>query len=578
MNIFLLFRVDVDPEALRWSPVLSGPASLFGSPYKRDGGFFLGRSPPANSSPEKRSTVRKDTSSESSSEEEEDEEEKLKAAEKASKRKNKLESAKKNLSESLKKSADKRTKKGRKKKSDQEASSSGSDGNDKDENNEAKAATSDDDVVDEKVVNNKKNFGRKNQNSKKRSTKRSGEFEGLDGGTKSNIFSTTTTTTSRLHNSEEVDKKNGGDFSTKSKNVVVVKNSSEDAKRDSSEKGILNRAIGRLLQQRHRREVDDDADVEDEVDDKLSVVANGDKAKMSISFESPTKKLKKRSPDLTNRRLKRVAASKASDRIARESRGSINLDSTTSPSSSDSEADASKSSVKSKPSSKLDIFNRKFDRTKVVIQHSDSSDFEDEDATLASKFRKNSAGKRKSIDGKAEKKTGGNGVKPKQEDENFSGKKATANLASSKQIKPNQDPEKENQFNRSSESPAVTSNGKNLSWPEQLARSKAARSISTEKQRQMSLEESADSADTAEIRSDKDLAEPVTKKAIILPILGKHRKEALLKAAEMEKPATVKPLPVATTPDSIVKKRGPGRPRKLAPPTPRLVGGDLLFC
>ena len=144
-----------------------------------------------------------------------------------------------------------------------------------DENNEAKAATSDDDVVDEKVVNNKKNFGRKNQNSKKRSTKRSGEFEGLDGGTKSNIFSTTTTT-SRLHNSEEVDKKNGGDFSTKSKNVVVVKNSSEDAKRDSNEKGILNRAIGRLLQQRHRREVDDDADVEDEVDDKLSVVANGD--------------------------------------------------------------------------------------------------------------------------------------------------------------------------------------------------------------------------------------------------------------------------------------------------------------
>jgi hypothetical protein len=88
------------------------------------------------------------------------------------------------------------------------------------------------------------------------------------------------------------------------------------------------------LEQR-QREVDDDADVEDEVDEKAAVVANG-KAKVSLNFDSPTKKLKKRSPELSSRRQKRAAANKASDRIARESRGSINLDSSSSASSSDS--------------------------------------------------------------------------------------------------------------------------------------------------------------------------------------------------------------------------------------------------
>jgi hypothetical protein len=168
-------------------------------------------------------------------------------------------------------------------------------------------------------------------------TKRSGEFEGLDGGSKSNnIFTTTitsTTTSTRLHNTEEVANKIDNDVSTKSK-IAVAKNSSEPSKKDSGEKGILNRAIGRLLEQR-QREVDDDADVEDEVDEKAAVVANG-KAKVSLNFDSPTKKLKKRSPELSSRRQKRAAANKASDRIARESRGSINLDSSSSASSSDS--------------------------------------------------------------------------------------------------------------------------------------------------------------------------------------------------------------------------------------------------
>jgi hypothetical protein len=83
-----------------------------------------------------------------------------------------------------------------------------------------------------------------------------------------------------------------------------------------------------------------------------------------------------------------------------------------------------------------------------------------------------------------------------------------------------QDPEKENHFNHRDQ-PA---NGKNLSWPEQLARSKAARSVSTEKRR-LSFEDSPDSGDPD--RPLAETAEPPAKKAIILPILGKHHKVKL---------------------------------------------------
>jgi len=115
------FRVDVDPDSLRWTPVLSGPASLYGSPYKRDGtSFYFGRSGP---SPEKRPNVRKPVTSSESSSEDDDDEEKVKKVEKSSKKKKKLDAAKKNLSESLKKTEEK-PKKGRKKKSDEEAATS----------------------------------------------------------------------------------------------------------------------------------------------------------------------------------------------------------------------------------------------------------------------------------------------------------------------------------------------------------------------------------------------------------------------------------------------------------------------
>jgi hypothetical protein len=125
-----------------------------------------------------------------------------------------------------------------------------------------------------------------------------------------------------------------------------------------------------------------------------------------------------------------------------------------------------------KPPSKLEIFNRKFERAKVY-RDSDTSDFEDEDVTLASKFKKNLVGKRKSIDSGPKKKVDNSFKKSVKEEESYS-KKVSDSLATARQVKSSQDPEKENQFNRTSDQPSVaTTNGKNLSWPEQLARSKA---------------------------------------------------------------------------------------------------------
>ena len=53
-------RVNLDPDALRWTPVVSGPSSLYGSPFKRDGMFGRNRMASGNSnmtsSPEKGNT------------------------------------------------------------------------------------------------------------------------------------------------------------------------------------------------------------------------------------------------------------------------------------------------------------------------------------------------------------------------------------------------------------------------------------------------------------------------------------------------------------------------------------------
>lgn len=476
-----IFRVDVDPDSLRWTPVLSGPASLYGSPYKRDSGpFFVSRSPPPNSSHSKKSSKkekgRQSSSSESSSEEEEEESATQVSKTKSSKKQvlDKAPKSKKDRKNSeSKKSTDdqllttrqktvggkkveekhKKGKKGRKKKSDGESSTSSSDEKKKkvdsisNSSSSEDSSTSDEDDKEEKVEKsrNRKSFGRKvattttsttsvgnRQNASgtsKRPNKHSGEYEGLDGGENSNINSITTTT-SRHHTTNDVAKVRDN-AASKSRSVIANNDSSE--KGPAEKTGILNRAIGRLLElgqtddpkSRHKsceREAND-ADVEDEVEDR---VVNG-KAKVALNFESPTKKVKKRSPDFASRRFKRAAASKASDRIARESRGSINLDSSTSSDSDDAsikkidsanKASTSKTStaIKSTPEvakvkSKLDIFSRKLQRSVSKIElavavpvqkidnvasvasaknvrHSDTSDFEDENVTLASKFKK----------------------------------------------------------------------------------------------------------------------------------------------------------------------------------------------
>ena len=564
----------------------------------------------------------------------------------------------------------KKGKKGRKKKSGGETSTSSSDENKKHDDSvsssssEDSSTSSEEDEKEEKNVRNRKNFGQKGSTVatpssakrqstgvNKKSSKRSGEYEGLDGGEKNNIFTNSKTTTSRHLTNQDVAKVRDRNESAKMRLVAASKVSSSELVKDPEETGILNRAIDRLFELRQNNDsskmkADDreanDADVEDEVDEKivkLSDKASPSNGKVSLNFESPTKKLKKRSPELANRRFRRAAASKASDRIARESRGSINLDTSSSSDSEDSlpknkidkkkpvvetstnKMSAKKTSLSSiastseKPTvtkslnSKLDIFNKRLERVvskaeviSAIIPHSESSDFEDENVTLASKFKKGMKSVKKI---KAETKLSANKKKAesastittpttaskrkRDEDSGLSddidvGKKKqqqqigignNKNNVSGK--KPAQDQEKENQFNRE----AVVANGKNLSWPEQIARSKAARSGSTDKRR-LSFDDSADSADPdrsiSESTEPKQSSAPVPKKAIILPILGKHHKEAMLRAAAAKEEQVQKtsilpeatstamkgtrPVPAIISPDVATKKRGPGRPRK----------------
>ena len=685
------FRVDVDAEALRWTPVLSGPASLYGSPYKRDGGpFFVARSPPPNMSNQRKQQKEEKSSSESSCDEEEVTpvvvKNRKQSFEKVSNKKN-LKKVRKNLhSEEEKqksrpktpagKKADeklKKGKKGRKKKSGGETSTSSSDENKKHDDSvsssssEDSSTSSEEDEKEEKNVRNRKNFGhkgstvatpssakRQSTGVNKKSNKRSGEYEGLDGGEKNNIFTNSkTTTTSRHQTNQDVAKVRDRNESAKMRLVAASKVSSSELVKDPEETGILNRAIDRLFELRQNNDsskmkADDreanDADVEDEVDEKivkLSDKASPSNGKVSLNFESPTKKLKKRSPELANRRFRRAAASKASDRIARESRGSINLDTSSSSDSEDSlpknkidkkkpvvetltnKLSAKKTSLSSiastseKPTptvtkslnSKLGIFNKRFERVvskaeviSAIIPHSESSDFEDENVTLASKFKKGvksvkkinaetklSANKKKAESSSTTTTTTASKRK-RDEDSGLSddidvGKKKQqqqigignnkSNVSGKKTV---QDQEKENQFNRE----AVVANGKNLSWPEQIARSKAARSGSTDKRR-LSFDDSADSADPdrsiVESTEPKQSSAPIPKKAIILPILGKHHKEAMLRAAAAKEEQVQKtsilpeaastamkgtrPVPAIISPDVETKKRGPGRPRKV---------------
>ena len=114
-----------------------------------------------------------------------------------------------------------------------------------------------------------------------------------------------------------------------------------------------------------------------------------------------------------------------------------------------------------------------------------------------------------------------------------------------------------------------------MSWPEQLARSKAARAGTTDAKRRLSVDDSADSPDPDRIHPEPVEA-VVVKKAIILPIMGKHHKEAMLRAAAAKEellqkptaeiaPSPIRPVPILPiSPEINAKKRGPGRPRKTA--------------
>jgi hypothetical protein len=123
------------------------------------------------------------------------------------------------------------------------------------------------------------------------------------------------------------------------------------------------------------------------------------------------------------------------------------------------------------------------------------------------------------------------------------------------------DQEKENNFNRG-KSGTTTSNGKNASRPEQLDGG----GESAETKRRLSDDDSAVS-----VRSHPEPSETVVvKKAIILPIMAKHHKEAMLRAAAAKalnptaditsSPTRTVPEIPALLPEVPVKDREPGKP------------------
>jgi hypothetical protein len=327
---FNIFRVDVDPEALRWTPVPCVPVSLNGSPAKKEAGLATSIAKSNSTSlPEERSVENtlekeKETLSESSGDEE------LDILKKQTHTRNNNEKVK-IIGKQLKKS-----KIGPNKKA-------------------TESSSSEEDDEEEKIVRKRKRLkGQKtstvalttvascqpsNGNIK---SKLSGEFKGKDGGEKSNILSTTTT--SRHHNNKDVAKVCSG----KAK-LVADRNSSE---KPNNKKGILNRAISRLLDLEQSNQ---DSPKSDEHGDNenLSTIR---KSKANLSLKSKTKT---RSPNLTNQGMK-----KANDR---KNKGRIN--------STISSTSTSDNSPKTKAAAGNSV-------------ESDRSDIEDENKSLASKIKK----------------------------------------------------------------------------------------------------------------------------------------------------------------------------------------------
>jgi hypothetical protein len=325
-----IFRVDVDPEALRWTPVPCVAVSLNGSPAKKEAGLATSIAKSNSTTlPEERSVENtlekeKETLSESSGDEE------LDILKKQTHTKNNNEKIKvigkklkKNKIGPIKKVTD--------------------------------LSSSEEDDEEEKIVRKRKRFGQKtstvalttvaacqpsNGNIK---GKRSGESKGKDGGEKSNILSTTITT-SRHHNNKDVAKVCSG----KAKLAADI-NSSEKA---NNKKGILNRAISRLLDLEQSNQDSLKSDYQGD-NEKLSTIR---KSKANLSLKSKTKT---RSPNLTNQGMK-----KANDR---KNKGRINS------------ATSSTSTSDNSPKTKAAAGNS---------VESDTSDIEDENKTLASKIKK----------------------------------------------------------------------------------------------------------------------------------------------------------------------------------------------
>ena len=233
----------MDPEALRWTPVMSGPPSLNVSPLKNEG--VENHPKPSEENGGKRRKGRRGL--EPNSIHHADEVDNDKAV------RSKMKLVKKKLLNKLKKS-----------KAEMEEDDDGikiSASSEAVEAKEPKAGVTSDDEID---AGKSLERGR----LRKRSAKRSGEFKGLDGGSNNNI---STEQEQEAHqDTEDVTQTNG---KLKSKKQFAAKNSSEPKKRNASGKNIL-----KSDRDDRQFEAANDADVEDEADDKVSIGKNEVKA------------------------------------------------------------------------------------------------------------------------------------------------------------------------------------------------------------------------------------------------------------------------------------------------------------
>ena len=446
-------RINLDPDALRWTPVITGVGSIYGSPFKRTavGDPFM------NSSPEKSSNKKKRKKKKQQRNHDDDDEE--------------------------------------------SSTSSSSDDND-----------SDDDKSDKKKgVNESTRAGRKASSSKQQSknTNHSGESKGMAGGnitinsnkTMKKKAASSVATVLNFDEDEDAkpaEKKAATGLEKQPKRGH--KSTSGLVKKNTYRSTILGQAIGKLLDKKkfvtEGSHSDADADVEDELSESdLTVIS-----KPKVVRKSPEKK-----DDQSFSRYRRAAANKASDRINRESKGRLSL--------------SSSSSDDSRISNLADD---------AKVLSSEDSDFELKPVSASSQTNQSSLVK----------------IPLKRKDSTDSKETITP-----KPKKRKVDEEKENKISTSK-----------MSWPEQLARSKAARSTPPATIKSDPPRNSIDSMDSMEMElasspsvsanADKN-GMSVSKKPIVLPILGKKKSGNLSNDKDGH----------SSSENSVIsKKKGPGKP------------------